>query len=162
MKNALILFITLLITWFVLSGFFDPLFISFGLISCLLSVFITIKLTKSHSNFENTSKIILKLPLYTVWLMFEIVKSAIDVTTKVWQLNPDISPKIDNIPAKVKGDLALTILGNSISLTPGTVSIEINEDENSIQVHALNADGIEELKKGNMQNKVKSLIQKKD
>lgn len=155
--NILILFSSLLATWFVLSGFFTPFFIAVGLFSCLLSVIISLKINKGQKNLGSLFGMILRFPYYFGWLIVEIVKASFDVATRMWQLEPDISPEIGWVPTKLKSDLALTVLGNSITLTPGTVTAGVRDD-GMVQVHALTKIGMRDVRKGTMADKVAAVV----
>ena len=75
--------------------------------------------------------------LYWPWLLLEIVKANIDVTKRVLGLAP-ISPTMIRLQATQKTDLGLVIFANSITLTPGTISIDV-EENGEILVHAISA-----------------------
>lgn len=157
MLNGVILFLLLLGSWLILSGFFSPLFISLGIFSCLVSMIIAYKTTKNKKTETSYLGFTIRAPSYFIWLMKEIVKSSLDVTVKVWQIEPEISPEIGWVSTNLKSDLALTVYGNSITLTPGTVTTDIRH-EGMIQVHALNKETMKDLRKGDMNNRVVKLI----
>lgn len=90
---------------------------------------------------------------YFFWLVKEIILASWDVTTKMWQLEPDISPEMGWVDTSLKNDVSMTILGTSITLTPGTVTVDINED-GSFQVHVLTKKGLDDLRSGEMIERV--------
>ena len=81
-----------------------------------------------------------------------MVLSALTVVRAVWQIKPVISPTLAWVPATQDDELGLTMFANSITLTPGTVSVLVEEQR--MLVHALAADGIKELQQGKMDTKV--------
>ena len=85
---------------------------------------------------------------YWPWLLWEIAKAGWDVTKII--LHPDlpISPELIRVPASQRTDLGRVIYANSITLTPGTISVET--DEETILVHALTRAGAEGLESGDM------------
>ena len=101
--------------------------------------------------------LIFKLISYTIWLMKEIIVSSIDVTIKMWQIEPDISPTVGWIETPLTSDAGITIFGNSITLTPGTVAIDAMSD-GRMQVHALTKEGMDSLKNSQMLQKVIGVI----
>jgi multicomponent Na+:H+ antiporter subunit E len=81
---------------------------------------------------------------YVVNLIIEIVKANIDVAKIVLSKNMDIQPHFFKVPLHIKKDLNKVIYANAITLTPGTLSVDIEQDY--ILVHALTnaaANGIE-------------------
>jgi len=154
--NKIVLFVILLVIWLVMSGFFKPFFVILGVLSCLGSVVIYSLLdNKKDGNLEKISALSLVFSLfsYSFWLLKEIILSSWDVTTRIWQLEPDISPKMAWVNTSLKNDVSMTILGNSITLTPGTVTVEVKED-GKFQVHALTKEGIDAVRSGEMAERV--------
>lgn len=72
---------------------------------------------------------------YWVWLMGEIFKSNWIVIKACLRANLDIEPALVKVKTRCESDLAKTVFANSITLTPGTVSISVEGDK--ILVHAL-------------------------
>ncbi len=67
--------------------------------------------------------------LYAVWLVKEIVQANIDVAWRILKPSLPIRPKVIRLKATQQGDLGRVIYANSITLTPGTVSIDVEGDE---------------------------------
>ncbi len=89
-----------------------------------------------------------KTLLYLVWLFKEIVKANVEVVKAVMSPDLEVSPTMVKIPASPNTEIGKTVFANSITLTPGTVSVKIDEDE--ILVHALltemsHPDGFKEM-----------------
>ena len=93
--------------------------------------------------------------LYWPWLLWEIVKANLDVTKRVLGFAP-ISPTMVRIKATQKTDLGLVTFANSITLTPGTISIDVEQD-GYILVHALSHDGAKGVSDGEMDRRVTAL-----
>ena len=72
----------------------------------------------------------------------------IDVIKRILTPGKSISPTLITIPASKKTDLSKVIYANSITLTPGTVTLDLTGDE--IKVHALSKEGAEDLESGRM------------
>lgn len=71
-----------------------------------------------------------------------------DITKRVWQLEPDVRPVTAWVKTIQKHDGGLTLYANSITLTPGTVSITV--EKGYIQVNAISPEGVESLETGEM------------
>lgn len=92
--------------------------------------------------------------LYALWLIKEIFISAIDVSKSIW-LNTEITPDFAYITPELPSDLHKVIYANSITLTPGTITVAL--DNTTFLVHALHAENLEELNDGVMQQKIQLL-----
>ena len=97
----------------------------------------------------------LKLPGYYVWLIKEVILANIAVVKHIWLGNKSISPTMATITASQKTDIGKVIYANSITLTPGTVTVDLKGDQ--IMVHALLRESIEDLKTGEMDRRVTQL-----
>ena len=91
-------------------------------------------------------KKIYNLANYLVHLGKEIILSNIKVTKLILAPKLEIRPGIVALPADVQGDIPVTLLGNSITLTPGTITLLISEDQNVLYVHALDIEDPEQTK----------------
>jgi multicomponent Na+:H+ antiporter subunit E len=151
MLQKAILFSVLLIVWIIFSGFTNAFFITIGAISCALAVWLADRMAvvdkERHPLYFKPAALI-----YSLWLFREIVVSSFQVAVKVWQKQPKIAPVIDWVNTSQKSAEARVVYANSITLTPGTVSVSV--DNKKIQVHALTKEGMEELKAGAMDKKV--------
>ena len=146
------LILVLFIFWLLLSGIYYPFFIISGfVISVLIVIFIKkLKLLDNEGHpIEYTLKAVF---IYWPWLLKEIFFSALAVSKIILSKNMQISPTLSKIKSTQQTDFGKTVFANSITLTPGTLSVEISNDK--IEVHALTKSGIEELKVGKMDRKV--------
>ncbi|MGB0695115.1 MAG: Na+/H+ antiporter subunit E [Rhodospirillaceae bacterium] len=153
MKHALRLGIVLAALWLLLSGYFDkPLILAFGVISVALTVYVTHRMKILDAD---------TLPLwyaaraymYWPWLGVQIVKSNIRVAQIILTRGEmPYSPTLAVVPSSQKTALGAVIFANSITLTPGTVSIDVGGD--GILVHALEQAGIDDLREGEMNRRV--------
>ena len=146
-KHAISLVVVLMGIWLAWSGIYEPLLISFGVVSVLISVYITATLG-SLDNEGQPLQWTMKMLWYVPWLLKEIVVANIDVIKKVIHpsLNTStevISPTWVKVAAPQASRLAQTLFANSITLTPGTVSVD--SGEGYIWVHALSREGAESL-----------------
>lgn len=126
----------------------------FGLGSCLLVAYIVSGLKIVDSD-ERPMLIFARMIGYVPWLTKEIIKSNIDVAKRIWQPQMPISPTIVTVNASQRTALGLVIHANSITLTPGTLSIDV--EPGLIEVHALSSDSIPDLESGDMDGRVSRL-----
>ena len=92
---------------------------------------------------------------YILYLLMEIIKSSITVSKIIWFPRMKINPSAKWIEG-YNAMLPNAIYGNSITLTPGTVTIAISNDK--LLIHALNKSSIAELEQGEMSKKIRSII----
>jgi len=96
------------------------------------------------------------LILYFPWLFLEICKSAFSVIRIIWQRKIIIEPVFEWIDAEGLEEIGEVVYSNSITLTPGTVTLDINN--NMLLVHALDKSFINDLKEGSMIRKIKKIL----
>lgn len=152
----ILLFTTLLVCWYVFSGYNEPFFLISGLISCILTWFICARLnilTFPHSRIN-----IFKTITYSLWLLKEIFISSFQVAKIIYQPNSKLKPKTDWIKSDLASDVSNTIYANSITLTPGTVCIEVADGQ--LQIHALVSDSIDGITQGSMGNKINKIFRR--
>lgn len=137
MRFGLVLAFILAAYWWALSGYFIPMILAFGVISILLVLGLCFRMRIMDS--ETVPYLYIPKTLsYFVWLFGEIVKANVEVVKAVLSPDLEISPTMVSVPSSRQSDIGRTMFANSITLTPGTVSVEMTEDE--ILVHALLSD----------------------
>ncbi len=139
MGRALGLLVVLAATWLLLSGIYDhALLFWLGAASCLLCVLIAWRM--DVVDHEGTPlELGWRIIVYWPWLFIEIVKANIDVIRRLLRANPDISPTLVRSRTMQRTDLGRVIYANSITLTPGTLSIDVSDDASTLYVHAIDA-----------------------
>lgn len=118
--------------------------LSFGLASLILTIWIAHRMDVIDHE-SHPFHLTLLLPKFWLLLYWEVIKANIDVVLRVLGFRP-ISPTVVRIPVPHITDLGKVIYANSITMTPGTASIDVSHDE--IVVHALSEEGAEDLKQG--------------
>jgi multicomponent Na+:H+ antiporter subunit E len=149
----LVLFALLAGFWLLLSGHWhSDLLLSLGLISSLFAAWIGARLNQTSPRGPGPV-LLLRLPAYLVWLTREVVKANIDVVKRIWlpERHP-ISPAMRRLPTLQQTAIGKTIYANSITLTPGTVAIEVSDTD--ILVHALSGEALADLAMGEMDRRV--------
>ena len=145
---------SLMAFWLLMSGHFGPLLISLGIVSVLLVLYIAHRMDlfdRDTFPFHLKERIF----IYWGWLAKEIFKANIDVAKIVLAPSMPISPRVVRVKATQKTDLGLVIFANSITLTPGTVTIDIEGDE--MVVHALSQELADGVLNGDMDGRVTAL-----
>jgi len=140
--------------WLLLSGYFQTLLIALGVASCALVVAIAHRMeVVDHEG--HPIHLGLRALGYWAWLLLEIVKANIDVARRIVDPKLPISPTLFHTRATQPSELGRVIFANSITLTPGTVSIDFEGDR--ILVHALTRETAESLDSGDMDRRVTRL-----
>lgn len=138
-KGTILQFIILLGLWLLLSGKYDWFHISLGVVSALVVTVIQLRINKylyyqkkiADENSLSWSRLLLYIP----WLIWQIILSSLQVAYIVLHPRMPINPSLLRFKTKLPNIAARVILGNSITLTPGTLTINITGDE--FLVHAL-------------------------
>jgi multicomponent Na+:H+ antiporter subunit E len=141
----------LLPVWFVWSGHTEVLLLSLGLVSCLLVLWLTRRMGIIDAESVPIERIP-RLLLYLPWLVWQVVKSNLDVARRILDPRLPIRPLVLRVRAGQRDDLGRVIYANSITLTPGTVSIRVEDDE--IEVHALTREAADGLLDDEMNRRV--------
>ena len=149
--RTLSLFILLFLSWLLLSGIYTALLLGFGVLSCLLVVAVCRRM-KIVDPEGHPIHLIPGLLRYMPWFLWAIVKSNLDVVRRIVHPRLPLSPRLIRVEASQKTHLGQVIYANSITLTPGTVSVET--DEGTIDVHALTRESAEDVRSGDMDRRV--------
>jgi len=129
-------FFIMLGVWAILSGKFDPFHLSLGVISCAIVSYLSADLLRP--SVRGLLILLVRWVPYLLWLMKEIFKANLHVTYLVFhpRMMDLIDPKIVKFRSKLEGDLALVTFANSITLTPGTITVNVSLD-GDFKVHAI-------------------------
>lgn len=152
MKHSFTLFLLLVASWFLWSGHLEPFVLALGALSCFFCIWICRRMQIIDSEGAPVELGIRPFTTYLPWLIKEIVKSNIAVTKIVLSPDMKLQRNLIEVGANQKTALGRVILANSITLTPGTVSVSMQQDR--ILVHALSFDGAEEDLSGEMARRV--------
>ena len=151
-----LLFLVLMGFWLLLSGQIDKAFlVGSGIVSCLLTVYCCHRLNligESYQPIESLPRFLFYLP----WLIWQIVLASLDVTRRSWGASSAIQPRLVKVPVKIRHPLAKTLLANSITLTPGTVTVDVAEDH--YLVHALTEDAEKGVLDGSAERRVAPMV----
>jgi multicomponent Na+:H+ antiporter subunit E len=92
---------------------------------------------------------------YIPWLAWQILRANIDVMRLVLSRDLAIDPQLEWVSAGQKSDLGIAVYANSITLTPGTISTSV--EDGRILVHALTREGMDEVRAGAMDARVRQM-----
>jgi len=135
-KNVVLSFAILFGTWLLLSGVYKSLIIAFGLFSVVLTIYFVKRMDKIDGYQVVFDIRFFKFVGYFIWLLGEIAKSNIQVIKTILQGDNNINQKMFYKKTTQSSDIGKVIFANSITLTPGTISVSIEGDD--ILVHSLN------------------------
>ena len=147
--------------WFVMSGKTEPKFLIIGTASSMLVAFIclrplSISGTKTDHEYYLLGVNIFRFIVYFAWLLGQIALSAFNIAKVSILKLSDVDPSIVWFRADYDNPAARAMLANSITLTPGTITIDITED-GIFSVHALTQDVRDGVLDGSMQAKVETI-----
>lgn len=149
-------FLSLLLaaTWLVWSGLYKPLLLALGAFSCA----ITIMLIRRMRFFDEETYPLhfsWRLVRFWLWLGKEIWSSSIEVARVVLHPKLPISPRTITIESPSQHNFDQVMLGNSITLTPGTLTLDVYNGQ--LKVHTLTDEGAKALLSGEMASKITTL-----
>ncbi|MEX0618318.1 MAG: Na+/H+ antiporter subunit E [Pseudohongiellaceae bacterium] len=154
MKHNISIFLVLVILWLLNSWHFTAVIFALGLLSIVLAVYVSHRMdvVDDESQPFHLSQ---RLPAYYYWLIKQIVRSNIDVVIHVWRGNRSISPCMETLDMSQETDMGRVIYANSLTLTPGTVAVDLTNEQ--VMVHALTCHGMDSLRGGEMDRRVRKL-----
>lgn len=143
MRDHIFLNIFLAVIWCLLQEKFDlPEFaigalFGYGIIYLLKSILDDRKAERRALTFKEYFILTAKTVRYLIVFLIEVIKANIEVVKIVLSPKLNITPGIIAYKLDVKTDAGITLLANSITLTPGTLSIDISKDRKTLYIHAL-------------------------
>ena len=152
MLHAVSLTLSLAVLWLLLSGHFaEPVLLVLGLASVLAVVLIVHRMdVLDHEG--HPIHLSWRGSLYWPWLLKEIVLANLDVAKAILRLGSGIKPTVFKVRASQKSELGRVIYANSITLTPGTVTIAV--EDHLLTIHALTRGAALGLETGEMDRRV--------
>ena len=152
--RAILLFFILFGMWLLMSGHYTPLIITLGIVSCSLAAAMAHLMGGTDEDGLPTH-MFARLPSYLVWLFREIITANIDTGRII--LTQDVKEEWFSVPTSQTSDAGLVTYANSITLTPGTVTVDVIYDKNEgtrFLVHALHPDFGDDVRGGEMDRRV--------
>ena len=141
---VLLLLVVLAICWLLWSGLYKPLLLGLGAFSCVLSVYMGYRM--GFFRHQALMHLLPRLPAYWLWLLREIVSSSIDVAKLILTPSLPVDPVLVELEAEPQSEVGQVILGNSITLSPGTVTLDVHRGH--VLVHCLTRESALSLQGG--------------
>jgi multicomponent Na+:H+ antiporter subunit E len=159
-------FIGLFALWLALSGRFTAEFLVLGAVSAGVVAFLSQHLVLHPARAEKFAPVstsftwliaaTLRFLAYVPWLLYQIVAANVQVTYVILRPRLNISPRLVVFDTSLKTEPAQVLLANSITLTPGTITVDVNNGR--FLVHALSVNFAEGLEEGAMQDRVARVL----
>lgn len=157
MKAKIATFVIMLIFWVIMSGMFDAFHLTLGVLCCLLVAFFSSDLLFPEQGKPWVRELV-GMIAYSPWLVWQIIVANLQVTYLI--LHPRMLEKIDphlfRFKSKLTRPIAKVAMAQSITLTPGTITVNIYEDQ--FAVYALTREAAESLP-GEMENRIAKALE---
>ncbi len=134
--------------WVLLSGKIDVFHLTVGFLGAAIIAW----LHTEPQHLDEPPLPFVRFVLYGPWLFWNIVKSGLHVTRVILDPRLPISPKLIRYHTNLGNNHAVVLLGNSITLSPGTVTIEVSSNE--LVVHSLDESSSSDLTSGALERKI--------
>ncbi len=133
--RSIAIVIVLFALWLLLSGIYTTMIIGLGFASSLLVLLIVKRMDTRDGDSVEIRLSIFGFAKYLGWLMVEIARANWAVTKTILSRNMNIRQHLFTVPYTQKTDLAQVVFANSITLTPGTITVET--EDGHFLVHAV-------------------------
>ena len=142
----------LFVFWVFLSASFEWIHLGLGLIFS----FAVAWLNSAHSPFVPKFRLWLRILTYLPWLFYKIIQSSLHLSKLILHPALPIAPQLISVESKLNQKAAVVLLGNSITLTPGTITAEV--DRNKLIVHAMDNALTEDVESKQMESKIADIF----
>ncbi|HUV51276.1 MAG TPA: Na+/H+ antiporter subunit E [Anaerolineae bacterium] len=146
--------------WLLLSGKYDLFHISIGVLCCGLVSHVSHGLLFANPRAGDMRVIVKRFIVYIPWLMYQIVLSNLHVARLALWPKRLIDPKIIEFKSKLESDISMVTLANSITLTPGTITVDVKDGV--FYVHAVSKKVAEDLMTGEMEDRIAHIFMEAD
>jgi multicomponent Na+:H+ antiporter subunit E len=145
----------LFVFWLLLSGHYTPWLMGMGAASAIAVTLLGLRLGYVDDE-GHPAEWLGRGLVYWPWLAKELVVSAWHVSKVILHPALPIAPRLIRVPYSQKTPVGIATYANSITLTPGTITVEVNRRDNEFLVHALTAEGAAGVIEGGMDRRVAS------
>ena len=152
MTHTVLAFSGLAAAWFLWSGHTEPLLLGFGAVSCVF-VWVLCRRLGVIDKESAPMHLLPRMLRYVPWLFWQIVKANLHVSRLILSPGLPVRPQLLRVRTSQSTDVGRAIHANSITLTPGTVSLDVRGA--SILVHALDEHSAEGVRDGAMDRRVR-------
>ena len=146
----------LFVLWVLLSGSFEWIHLALGFILSFTVAWIN----SGHSPFVPKFRLWGNILLYLPWLFLKIVQSSFHLTKLILHPVLPIDPRLIRVETKLGHRAAVVLLGNSITLTPGTITAEI--DHRALVVHAMDETSGRDVTSGKLEAKIANVFKNEE
>lgn len=170
--NSVIQFVLLLGLWLLLSGHYDFFHIAMGVVCCFFVVVLHVRLRRYYFYQDEMEEVASRMKenypvairfgrllFYIPWLVWQIAVASFQVAAVVLNPKMPIDPALVKFKTRLPNTSSKVILGNSITLTPGTITVQIKDDE--FLVHSLMEKSASGITDGSLPGEVAKLYEKK-
>jgi len=159
-QNFIGTFLLLSVFWLLLSGKFDAFHLTLGGICCLIVSLLTYDLLFTNIRIGDYRLVTGRFLSYVPWLIYQIILSNIHVAALALKYKLPVDPQVMKFKTKLETDISWVTLANSITLTPGTITMDIKDGE--FYIHALDQKVAEDLDTGEMENRIAHIFMEAD
>jgi multicomponent Na+:H+ antiporter subunit E len=152
--------VILFVFWMLLSGKFDAFHLTLGAICSILPAYLFHDLLFANVRVGDMRVVTARFIAYIPWLLQQILLANIHVASLVLRRRMPIDPQVVKFKTKLETDISSVVLANSITLTPGTITMDIKDGV--FYVHAVSHKVAEELNAGEMEDRVAHIFMEAD
>lgn len=133
MRGKFLINIILTIIWVFLTGSFEAVNFIFGFVVNFFILWII----SSKDGDDKYFKLIPKLISFFFFFLWEVIVANIQVAYEVMTIKHNMKPGIVKVPLDAETNLEITLLANLITLTPGTLSLDVSDDKKVLYIHTM-------------------------
>ena len=145
---------TLLLLWLMLSGHYTPLLLTLGVMSSAGVAWLIVRMGLVRT-FAPSLRFVLRTPGFQLWLFIQVLKANVAVARLVLGRRLTLTPRVIRVPASQLTALGRATHANAVTLTPGTLSLELGDDY--LEIHALTERIAKDLARGETDRRVRAL-----
>jgi multicomponent Na+:H+ antiporter subunit E len=153
--SFLITALTMFSFWVLLSGEFTFILLTSGVVSSLIVAYLSHDLFVGESDIKTEVGRVFRFFRYLPWLLWQIILCNLEIAYLVLSPKLKVDPQLVYFKPDLKTELGIVTLAHSITLTPGTVTVEANREE--FVIHAIWQKSAEGMIDGEMQRRVKKI-----
>ncbi|MBW6472666.1 MAG: Na+/H+ antiporter subunit E [Anaerolineaceae bacterium] len=156
--SLLLLNVLLALAWSALMGNFDPPYLLFGFVLGYFILYLFQKPPRTQKYFREVP-LVIEFAFFFLW---EIVVSNIRLTITILSPHPQLRPAVVAVPLDLKSEVGIVLLANLITLTPGTLSLDISSNKHTLYVHIFDLDDPEKFVKkikNNYERRVREILE---
>lgn len=156
--SLFLLNVLLALAWSALMGNFDPPYLLFGYVLGYFILWLFQKPPRSQKYFKEVP-LVIEFGLFLLW---EIIVSNIRLTITILSPRLQLRPAVVAVPLDLKSEVGIVLLANMISLTPGTLSLDISSNKHILYVHVFDLDDpqkfVDDIKQ-NFERRIREILE---